>query len=60
MKMSKQEFVLDVWDNLMKNTIYNPTDFSKIKEDCLLDCDSNEIHIGNFILTVKENEDEKS
>ena len=43
--MSKREFITDVYDNLMKNTQYKPTDFSKIKEECWFDCDKNEIYI---------------
>ena len=56
--MSKKEFITDVYDNLMKNTQYKPTDFSKIKEDCWFDCDKNEIYIGNFKLKVEEVNDE--
>ena len=57
--MSKKEFITDVYDNLMKNTQYKPTDFSKIKEECWFDCDKNEIYIGNFKLKVEEVNDEK-
>ena len=56
--MSKKEFITDVYDNLMKNTQYKPTDFSKIKEECWFDCDKNEIYIGNFKLKVEEVNDE--
>ena len=56
--MSKKEFITDVYDNLMKNTQYNPTDFSKIKEECWFDCDKNEIYIGNFKLKVEDVNDE--
>jgi len=53
--MNKKDFITDVYDNLMKNTEYNPTDFSTIKkEECWFDCDKNEIYIGDFVLTVKE------
>tara|TARA_Y100001973_G_scaffold81922_1_gene120921 strand:- start:2001 stop:2195 length:195 start_codon:yes stop_codon:yes gene_type:complete len=53
MIMSKEKFMQDVYDNLMKNTIYKPTDFSKSKEECFMECDKNIIHIGNFVLEVK-------
>ena len=56
--MSKKEFITDIYDNLMKNTQYKPTDFSKIKEECWFDCDKNEIYIGNFKLKVEEVNDE--
>ena len=56
--MSKKEFITDVYDNLMKNTQYKPTDFSKIKEECWFDCDKNEIYIGNFKLKVEDVNDE--
>ena len=56
--MSKKEFITDVYDNLMKNTQYKPTDSSKIKEECWFDCDKNEIYIGNFKLKVEEVNDE--
>tara|TARA_Y100001938_G_C7928752_1_gene348253 strand:- start:257 stop:433 length:177 start_codon:yes stop_codon:yes gene_type:complete len=56
--MSKEEFITDVYDNLMKNTQYRPTDFSKIKEYCWFDCDKNEIYIGDFVLTIKRFDDE--
>ena len=56
--MSKKEFITDVYDNLMKNTQYKPTDFSKIKEECWFDCDKNEIYKGNFKLKVEEVNDE--
>ena len=56
--MSKREFITDVYDNLMKNTQYKPTDFSKIKKECWFDCDKNEIYIGDFVLTVKEYDNE--
>tara|TARA_R100000655_G_scaffold73779_1_gene112307 strand:+ start:1524 stop:1697 length:174 start_codon:yes stop_codon:yes gene_type:complete len=56
--MSKKEFITDVYDNLMKNTQYKPTDFSKIKEKCWSDCDKNEIYIGNFKLKVEKVNDE--
>jgi hypothetical protein len=52
--MTKKEFITDVYDNLMKNTQYKPTDFSKIKKECWFDCDKNEIYIGNFIIKVEE------
>ena len=52
--MNKREFITDVYDNLMKNTQHKPTDFSTIKEECWVDCDKNEIYIGDFVLTVKE------
>ena len=52
--MSKKEFITDVYDNLMKNTQYEPTDFSKTKEESWFDCDKNEIYIGNFIIKVEE------
>ena len=51
--MSKEKFMQDVYDNLMKNTVYKPTDFSKSKEECFIECDKNIIHIGNFVLEVK-------
>ena len=51
--MSREKFMQDVYDNLMKNTKYKPTDFSKSKEECWIDCDKNIIHIGNFVLEVK-------
>lgn len=56
--MSKRDFITDVYDNLMKNTQYKPTDFSKIKKECWFDCDKNEIYIGDFVLTVKESDNE--
>jgi len=37
--ISKRDFITDVYDNLMKNTQYKPTDFSTIKEECWFDCD---------------------
>ena len=52
--MSKREFITDVYDNLMRNTHYKPTDFSKIKEECWVDGEKCEIYIGDFVLTVKE------
>tara|TARA_Y100000592_G_C5420612_1_gene292996 strand:+ start:595 stop:813 length:219 start_codon:yes stop_codon:yes gene_type:complete len=56
----KEEDILrDIWDTLMKNTIYKPLDFSKIKEDCLLDLDNKSIELSNFKLSIKRiNEDE--
>jgi len=56
-KMSKRDFMTDVYDNLMKNTQYSPIDFSRIKEDCFLDCEKNQIHIGNFVLEIKTYEE---
>jgi len=56
--MSKREFITDVYDNLMKNTHYKPTDFSKVKEECWIDREKCEIYIGDFILTVKESDNE--
>ena len=58
--MSKREFITDVYDNLMKNTQYKPTDFSKIKEESWFDCAKGEIHIGNFVLSIKEQNNEPS
>ena len=52
--MTKKDFITDVYDNLMKNTQYKPTDFSKIKEECWFDCDKSEIYIGDFVLTVRK------
>ena len=49
----KRDFIEDVYDNLMKNTQYKPTNFSKI-EDCWIDYDTLEIYIGDFVLTAKE------
>ena len=54
--MTKKDFITDVYDNLMKNTQYKRTDFSKIKEECWVDCDKNEIYIGDFVLTVRKEE----
>ena len=54
--MSKKDFIRDVYDNLMKNTQYKPTDFSTIKEECWFDCDKSEIYIGDFVLTVRKEE----
>ena len=56
-KMTKRDFIEDVYDNLMKNTHYKPTDFSKI-EDCWIDYDTFEIYIGDFVLTAKEVSDD--
>ena len=56
--ISKRDFITDVYDNLMKNTQYKPTDFSTIKEECWFDCDKNEIYIGDFVLTVKKSDNE--
>jgi len=56
--MNKIDFITDVYDNLMKNTQYKPTDFSTIKDKCWFDCDKKEIYIGNFVLTVKEENNE--
>ena len=55
--MTKRDFIEDVYDNLMKNTHYKPTDFSKI-EDCWIDYDTFEIYIGDFVLTAKEVSDD--
>ena len=60
LKKVKREFIADVYDNLMKNTKHNPTDFSKIKEECWFDCAKGEIHIGNFVLSIKEQNNEPS
>jgi len=57
--ISKRDFITDVYDNLMKNTQYKPTDFSTIKKECWFDCDKNEIYIGDFVLTVKESDNER-
>ena len=51
--ITNKDFMNDVYDNLMKNTMYNPLDFSEIDDECFIDCDKNEIHIGKFILIVK-------
>ena len=58
MSISKQidgkRFISDVYDNLMKNTNHNPIDFSMIDDECFIDEEKNEIHIGNFTLILKE------
>lgn len=51
--MSKTEFMQDVYDNLMKNTHYNPRDFSQLKTDAHFDADENLIHMGDFVLAIK-------
>ena len=51
--ITSKNFMDDVYDNLMKNTMHNPLDFSKIDDECYIDCDKNEIHIGRFTLILK-------
>lgn len=58
--MNKRDFITDVYDNLMKNTHYKPTDFSEIKEECWIDREKCEIYIGDFVLTVKESDNESN
>ena len=57
MYLSKKRFVCDVYDNLMKNTNHHPVDFSKIEDKCWIDEEKNEIHMGQYTLILKENED---
>jgi hypothetical protein len=52
--MDAHEFMNNVYDNLMKNDMHNPVDFAKIKGDCFIDNDKNEIVLGNFKLKVEE------
>lgn len=52
--MDAKEFMENVYDNLMKNTDYNPVDFTKIEGNCYIDCEQNEIVIGKFKLKVEE------
>ena len=55
----EKDILLDVWDTLMRNTMYKPLNFSKIKEDCFLDLDNKSIELGNFKLSIKRiNQDE--
>jgi len=56
--IDRKRFMNDVYDNLMKNTNHNPIDFSKIDDESLIDCEKNEIHIGNFTLILKEETDD--
>ena len=56
--IDRKRFMNDVYDNLMKNTNHNPIDFSKIDDECFIDCEKNEIHIGNFTLILKEETDD--
>lgn len=60
LKKIKREFIADVYDNLMKNTKHNPIDFSKSREESWFDCAKGEIHIGNFVLSIKEQNNEPS
>ena len=53
MKLSKEEFMDNVYDNLMKNKNHNPIDFAKIDDECFIK-DRKEIYIGKFVLKVEE------
>ena len=56
--MDAKEFMENVYDNLMKNTMHNPVDFTKTysfsEGGCYIDSDKNEIVIGKFKLKVEE------
>jgi len=52
--MDAKEFMENVYDNLMKNDMHNPVDFTKTKGDCYIDSAENEIVIGKFKLKVEE------
>ena len=57
-QIDDKRFICDVYDNLMKNTNHNPIDFSKIDDECSIDEEKNEIHIGRFTLILKEQDNE--
>jgi|TARA_R100000030_G_scaffold89318_2_gene73584 hypothetical protein len=57
--MDAKEFMENVYDNLMKNDMHNPIDFTKTyswfsEGGCYIDSDKNEIVIGKFKLKVEE------
>ena len=60
--MSKKQILTDVYDTLMKNTQYEPQDFTKLKAtkeneyspSAWLDLDENIIYLGDYILKIEE------